>query len=292
MPDIHNIRAIGPVVLDSEPTLPSHAVRLEDLEKVDLKIQLADGESAVDKTNTTSLMTPSSTYAAIQSHKITESVVFSVGPSHELKSISDAFSVCSELTQTYKKTSPHIVLELENNFILNEQVILDHGVNLSNVSIRCNTTVVINRSALTTEVEGYYPAFTSIHFAKFPRIDAVFVMNTTGTSENRVGFLVSDGACGWINVEKGFVGAPYGAVVRESSSLVCDNAKLANSTRTGLFVSSASTVSADGVNVSHAGQYGIHIRGASAVSYEGAITTNAGVEGVFVEFDVEDYGEY
>lgn len=33
MPEIHNIRAIGPVVLDSEPTEPYHAARLEDLDK-------------------------------------------------------------------------------------------------------------------------------------------------------------------------------------------------------------------------------------------------------------------
>jgi hypothetical protein len=33
MPEIHNIRAIGPIILDSEPTEPFHAARLEDLDK-------------------------------------------------------------------------------------------------------------------------------------------------------------------------------------------------------------------------------------------------------------------
>lgn len=256
------------------------------------ELDIASNEDATNINDNSSLMTPSSTQAAIQSHKILETVTFHVGPEQELTTISDALERCSELIQTYKKSSPHITIFLDSGFVMEEQVIIDHGVNLSNVTITSVAPIVINRESLTTTIEGYFPAFAGIHFAKLPRIDVAFMMNTTGSSVNRVGVLVSDGASGWLNEGKGIVGAPYGAIVMDSSNFVCKNSILENSPHTGLHVTGASIVCAEGLNASQAGVYGIHIKNSSSVDYEGADTTNAGVEGVLIEFDVDDYGEY
>lgn len=114
---------------------------------------------------------------------------FTVGPSGDFTSISDALRSVSSYKHVLASANTGVRIELLAGFTVNEQVILDF-INLSFVELYSTVTVPINRLAITASVGGYLPVFCAKNSATLPVINASFDMGwTAGAQDQSVAFL-------------------------------------------------------------------------------------------------------
>ncbi len=125
------------------------------------------------------------TYIAQQKSPIT----ITVGPSGDFSTINDAITSVAKYQYVLASGNTGIRITLLSGFLMEEQVIVDF-LNLSFIEIYSTSVVHISRAALTTAVEGYYPAFCAKNSAVLPKINASFDMGwTSGAQDQSVAFL-------------------------------------------------------------------------------------------------------
>ena len=126
----------------------------------------------------------------------------SVGGSGDFANLNEAINYFSQYYPAYEKSGVAIRITLQEDFVMQEQVILS-AIDLSWMEIFSEHTVSIDRNALKTRVENYLPVFSASKGGRLPLINALFDMGyAEGGKDISVAFLVH-GAGSSVNFSTG-----------------------------------------------------------------------------------------
>lgn len=145
-----------------------------------------------------------------------------------------------------------------------EQVLI-YGVDLGWINITSeDSSVTINRSALTITDAAYYPAFSAFKYGKLPNIRTLFNMDSSGDSSGRVGiYLHEGGKCNIVN--GGVKNTPTaGCLIYRGGHAMMNNADFSYNPY-GVKLYRGGYLESQGLNVSHCtecgliAQFGCHV---------------------------------
>lgn len=172
---------------------------------------------------------------------------YSIGNTGDFVSLNEAMRYISQYYPGYEKSGVTIRITLQENFVMQEQVILS-GIDLSWVEIFSAHTVRIDRSALKTRVENYLPVFSASKGGRLPLISALFDMGyEEGEKDITVAFLVH-GAGSSINFSAGagcLNAFGYGLLALSGASFCADNTLWNRCAGDGVSVRAGATGSAN-----------------------------------------------
>lgn len=237
-------------------------------------------------------------------------VIANVGPqvNSEFDTISEAIEFLTAYNKMFNAQEGRSVIariDLDAQFVMNEQVrVFDED--LSWIEIRAfQTTVTINRSAVTTQFEGQRAAF-NVRNGALPTFDCSFSMNTSGTAQNQNGvFAVGSRVyfregrafsnCTGTNIDirgghlvaKGctFNGAIVGdgIDISRGSTARIDGVTTNNNNRDGVAANGACSVHAANITSTGNGRYGVAIFNGSIVNTSGGTISGSGTRNIHVD---------
>jgi hypothetical protein len=130
-------------------------------------------------------------------------ITVTVGSGGDFSTINQALEYLSHYYPLYVKSGFTAEVKLLTGFVMAEQVLI-YGVDLGWIDIISeDSSVTINRSALTITDAAYYPAFSAFKYGKLPNIRTLFNMDSSGDSSGRVGIYLHEG--GQCNITNGGV---------------------------------------------------------------------------------------
>ncbi len=196
---------------------------------------------------------------------ITDNITVTVGSGGQFSTINAALAYLTARYPIYKSGGGiTATVQLLTGFVMAEQVIVS-GIDLGWVTITSvDATVSITRSALTIATSDLScPAFSVLKGGTLPIIGALFSMDTSGSSANRIGVLA------------------YGA---GSSATILSGKGVTNSGDHGILAGSCADVSASGANFSNAGGSGVVALHGATINAVSANASGASVYGVVAEY--------
>ena len=120
-------------------------------------------------------------------------VEVTVGAGGQFATINEALAHLSERRPGYVSGGFQARVRLRPGFVMREQVAVS-GVNLGWIRlVSSDAEVQIDRSYLTANIGGRYPAFSARSGGQLPVIDTLFSMMSTGAAAGRDGIFVFDG---------------------------------------------------------------------------------------------------
>jgi hypothetical protein len=252
---------------------------------------------------------------------VDETITVTVGTGGDYSTINEALGYLARRRPAYTKgglnaSGLNAEISLLTGFVMEEQVFV-HGLDLGWITLTSvDAEVTIARDALTAAapgpLSGFYPAFAFHECSVSPRIDALFVIDTSGAGTLQTGFQF-DRSVGYFKSGAGCKNATtrglhvtHGSVVYAGSTIWSGagtiGARVANSSvavlssadvtgcQVGLSASQA-YVQASLINASDATSIGINAQNANVLANEATIT-DATTDGVRSEYmadvDVRD----
>jgi len=210
---------------------------------------------------------------------LTNNIVVTVGNGGDFNTINAALE--SLVSLYYPKyisggNYPTVTITLLPEFVMNEQVLVQ-SLDLSWITINgIDDETEINRSALTTNFAGGYPAFGAENNGFLPVIGQLFNMNTSGTGTYRDGISLRNNSHVTVASGCGIKNAGSSGIYATANSSA--NVRSANFSGAGVIGCNAaycSTISAHYVNASGSKGDGISASEGGIVFAEEADASNA-----------------
>lgn len=223
---------------------------------------------------------------------LTGASLTTVGPGGDYATINAALSVLSQRGPSYAPGGFSTELRLLAGYTMAEQVLVS-GLNLGWLTLTSEATeVVIVRGALATQFGSCFPAFGALHGGTLPRIEALFVMDGTGSAVDRNGVYVANNGNASVGAAAGVRTAGQHGIRTETGGQVSANgsnfsgalgscvyatggtrvavqtANLSNAGDAALFATNGAVVHADQCAATGANNYGVRsVRGATVNAY-------------------------
>lgn len=227
--------------------------KLVSIDSANNSLKVVDFATEDDLINSTNLFRPIS-INSLNSWPLKGIINISVGSSGDFSTVNEAIS--------YLLSRPRLSdcvanIILENNFSLNEQIIVDKK-DLSWITITSSEEINISRISLTYGFDGnMYPAFAAINNSKLPNIGVLFSMDETGTDVGRSGIYCDNGSSCTILPNCGIKNVAHIAVAAyNNSNIQMKETNFSNSKGMGVFCS-GSRVIMDNSDISGALTFGI-----------------------------------
>ena len=188
---------------------------------------------------------------------------FTVGSGGDFASINDALVEISKQRPSFYESGLRIDVLLLSGFVMEEQVFISQGVDLSHIRIYSqDVEVTVSRESVTEKPtsEIFAPIFFAEKSSKLPVIDALFSFDGTGTPDGQSGV--------WIHTL--------------SSGYIMPNAGVKNSVERGLHVSSGSTCNAEGSIWDNSGTIGVRVSNGSVCHFRNGFSRDCGENGIAV----------
>lgn len=210
-------------------------------------------------------------------------ITVTVGSGGDYSTINAALAYLSQFHPRYVSGGYTATINLLTGFVMAEQVYVS-GIDLSWITIdSVDSTVSVTRSALTTQFENKYSAFAAYN-GSLPKIDTVFVMDTTGTASTRTGVFVTYNSSVVFGDMAGFTHAgSYNVFASDNSRVACGQSCLFSNSGTGIAVEQSSIFSGMSVFGSY-NACAIRCTRGSLANVRGMMATGlTGTEGVYAE---------
>lgn len=224
-----------------------------------------------------------------------------VGSGGDYSNITDALSFLSNQQRSHESGGVSALIQLVSGFTMNEQIIVDDGIDLSWITITSvDAEVSITRSAITqsttslgggfASIGAYKAAFMGGGGARMPRLGCKMRMDTSGTADDQSGIFLTHGAfmevlpgCGIDDTVANGAHLMYGAkLVAPLSEWDGNGTNTSGDAKGAIRADWQSTVSAQEAVVTNQGVSGIIILGASTASVRDATITTCGEDGLEV----------
>lgn len=207
-----------------------------------------------------------------------------VGPGGDHATLNEAVARLAPMSPGFDEAGAAYTatIRLLTGFVMAEQLIV-RGRNLAWASIVSDdATVVIDRAALTVDVEGGYPAFFAGNGGALPVIDALFVMNTSGTATSRWGAAAGSGGSATIKAGRGIQQAGwFGVVGLQGGTVTAEGADFRNAAQNAVRATRGASIAVQSANLSGAGHTGVFCHKTAAVDCQGADITGAATYGIY-----------
>ncbi|WP_374832938.1 hypothetical protein [Paenochrobactrum pullorum] len=212
-----------------------------------------------------------------------------VGVGGDFTSINSALMHLTQSYPTYLFDGFDATIKLKSGFVMDEQVIVKNGVKLGWVTLRSEDEgVIINRSSLTfspyvidqTKNQGspriLFPAFAAIKNSELPTIGCAFIMDKSGASPSRGGFLGAEGSILNILEGCGITEASGNGIELYMSTLFAHKAVVTKSASSNVFCNSASDMDLSFGVFDDADINNVYIHRSGRASLRGISAQNAG----------------
>lgn len=174
-------------------------------------------------------------------------VEVTVGAGGQFATINEALAHLSERRPGYVSGGFQARVRLRPGFVMREQVAVS-GVNLGWIRlVSSDAEVQIDRSYLTANIGGRYPAFSARSGGQLPVIDTLFSMMSTGAAAGRDGIFVFDGGAVTVGSGKGVKAAGGNGIGAATDIVVQKGATINAVEATGGTSVTPNTVSANGI---------------------------------------------
>lgn len=186
-----------------------------------------------------------------------ENITVTVGTGGDYATINAALAALSVYYPLYVTAGFTATIQLLTGFVMAEQVLVK-GMNLSWVRITSvDALVTIQRSALTTNFSGLYPAF-GVGMGALPRLCALFSMDATGLATSREGIYVSPGGVAYVEGGCGVRSAGGCGINCVTGLVYATDSDFRNAGRICAFADYGGTVVVTGATLSGGGVYGVY----------------------------------
>ena len=203
-------------------------------------------------------------------------ITVDVGAGQTYTTINQALEYLSGFYPLYKTPGVTATINLKAGFVMNEQVLVS-GLNLGWITIVGeDAETIITHTALTTALNGSYPAFGVSKGGTSPVIGQLFRFNVERVGGNKHGIMTyGAGSSATVLSGKGFIDAGNtGIYAVFGSTITANGANASNAGIIGISANEGSTINAGYANASNALICGISATKCSTVNASGAVIQN------------------
>ena len=228
---------------------------------------------------------------------ISTNTTYTVGTGGDFSTISEALTHAQKFKPSLTE-KPTITINLLSGFVVEEQVIVD-GIDLSHVTITGeDPTTTIQKESLTQQIRDIYPhkdtsfgrgnqsfAFLAINGAKFPLIDQLFDMDTSGAETFPVnGFFAYDNSIITFTSNSGCTNAKdYGAYAYHNSTILAQETTFDECGTGGIRADRLSFAEFTQGSANDCGTFGVNAHELSSINALDAECVRAGSFGIFAQ---------
>lgn len=226
---------------------------------------------------------------ANRAENLFSSLIVTVGSSGDFLSINSALEAVSRRYSGYVENGFSVEIKLLSGFIMQEQISVKNGLNLSWITITSeDAEVVIERSSLTTSTytvnqaqgqdspRAVYPVFTAVNGSSLPKINVLFSMDASGDATQRIGIFLAENSFGHVGEGCGIKNTGGNGIELVSSSIYAKGCNFSGAGTAGIYASTRSEAEVSFGNFDNVGGIGIYCHRSSRVECRAVSAQYAG----------------